>query len=132
MINPFHLFLLVLHSLQLFGTSLFTRRRFLIMRDKNLSFFWGNYYFFVIAIRNNKNECHHGQFAWCGKQCRVSVYRHEQQRGRSSRLAHALRLMYSYRQICRFRFLQVSRSGFLSERTLHAAERALRQVFQLC
>ena len=30
-----------------------------------------------------------------------------------------------------FGFLQISRGGFLSERTLHAAERALRQVFQL-
>ena len=44
---------------------------------------------------------------------------------------HALRIMYPYRQIRRFGFLQVSRGGFLSERTLHAAERALRQVFQL-
>ena len=61
----------------------------------------------------------------------VTVHRHEQQRGRSSRLAHALRIMYPYRQIRRFGFLQVSRGGFLSERTLHAAERALRQVFQL-
>jgi len=33
-------------------------------------------------------------------------------------------------QIRRFRFLQVSRGGFLSERTLHEAERALRQIFQ--
>lgn len=131
MINSFHLFSLVLHSLQLFGTCLFTRIQLLIMRDKSLSFFIGNYYFFVIAIRNDKVECHHGQSAWCGSQCRVSVHRHEQQRGRSSRLAHALRIMYPYRQIRRFRFLQVSRGGFLSERTLHAAERALRQVFQL-
>lgn len=29
-------------------------------------------------------------------------------------------------------FWQVPRGGFLSERTLHEAERALRQVFQLC
>lgn len=42
-----------------------------------------------------------------------------------------MRIMYPYRQIRRFGFLQVSRGGFLSERTLHAAERALRQVFQL-
>ena len=55
-INSFHLFSLVLHSLQLFGTCLFTRIQLLIMRDKSLSFFIGNYYFFVIAIRNDKDE----------------------------------------------------------------------------
>lgn len=55
-INSFHLFSLVLHSLQLLGTCLFTRIQLLIMRDKSLSFFIGNYYFFVIAIRNDKDE----------------------------------------------------------------------------